>query len=234
MFMTRKCKCGCVSPFEKDMPRKCCFITGPTGITGSRGPTGATGPTGVTGPTGATGVTGPTGPTGEAGGELRMRSAYLAKYHDYAGDIGQLVVSGGRIDFTRKELDPNEYVVLNDDNTIQFNEPGWYKLTIIANAYVPFKNGGFDPETDFVSIGFRQADTDNIYIGGSQWIYNEKPLPLIAQGIIVVPSTDTKFELVNVSKRGIYLSTPKIENISSKSYFTNMPVSLIVEYLGRK
>ena len=112
--MTRKCKCGCVSPFEPEIPKRCYVVTGPTGITGSRGPTGPTG------------ATGPTGPTGEAGENLRMRSAYLAKYHDYVGDIGELVVSGGRVAFTRKEIDPNEYVTLNDDNTFQFNEPGWY------------------------------------------------------------------------------------------------------------
>lgn len=220
--MTRKCKCGCVSPFEPEMPKRCYIVTGPTGITGSRGPTGPTG------------ATGPTGPTGEAGENLRMRSAYLAKYHDYVGDIGELVVSGGRVAFTRKEIDPNEYVTLNDDNTFQFNEPGWYKLTIIVNAYVPFQNGEFDAETDFVSIGLREVDTDNIYVGGSQWIYAEKPLPIFAQGIVVVLNPNTKFELVNVSKRGIYLLTPKIENISSKSYFTNMPASLIAEYLGKK
>lgn len=53
--MTRKCKCGCVSPFEPEMPKRCYVVTGPTGITGSRGPTGPTG------------ATGPTSPTGEAG-----------------------------------------------------------------------------------------------------------------------------------------------------------------------
>jgi len=42
------------------------------------------------------------------------------------------------------------------------------------------------------------------------------------------------YELINTTTREIYLSTPKLEHTASKSYFTTLPVSIVVEYLGRE
>lgn len=55
----------------------------------------------------------------------------------------------------------------------------------------------------------------------------------MGQGIIVVEDTNNLYELVNVSKRDIKLVAPEIENLGTKSYFTNTIVNIVIEYLGR-
>ena len=91
----------------------------------------------------------------------------------------------------------------------------------------------FDKNTDFVTIGFRLLNTDNIYIGSSKWIYNEDYNEISGQGVLAVDSTDNVYELVNLSPKEIYLSAPDIKNIKSKSYFTNEIVNVVIEYMGR-
>lgn len=91
----------------------------------------------------------------------------------------------------------------------------------------------FDPKKDFVALGFRKIDTDNIYIGVSKWIYDGRPAQLLGQGIIAVEDTNNLYELVNVSKRNIKLIASEIENLGTKSYFTNTIVNIVIEYLGR-
>lgn len=126
------------------------------------------------------------------------------------------------------DLDPN-------DNTIQFSKDGYYKITFTINAYVPYFNSEFDPKIDFVSVGFRLVGTvDDIFIGDSQWIYDESSLKLVGQGIITVPSIANAYELVNLSKRSIYLNTPELKYINTKSYFSNSTVTIIAEYLVNK
>ena len=133
-----------------------------------------------------------------------------------------------------EELDTNNICELDtNENIIQFNKDGYYKITFIVNAYVPYFDTEFDPNIDFVSIAFRLANTDNVFIGDSQWIYDESSLKIIAQGIITVENIANAYELVNLSKRSIYLSTPDLTNINSNSYFTTAPVTLIAEYLGK-
>ena len=91
------------------------------------------------------------------------------------------------------------------------------------------------PKIDFVSVGFRLVGTvDDIFIGDSQWIYDESFLKLVGQGIITVPSIANAYELVNLSKRSIYLNTPELKYINTKSYFSNSTVTIIAEYLVNK
>lgn len=209
--------------------------TGPTGPMGPIGPTGQMGPTGSTGPTGPTGLAGATGPTG-ADQTLKMRSAYIVTYNNNPTDEGMRIETKTNLPLTRVELDPNNYVKLDTtDNTIQFSKPGWYRVQIVVNAYVNYAdNQAFNQDIDFVSVGFGEANTDNIYVGGSQWDYDEFPLPIYGHGIIVARDPQTKFALINTTTREIYLSSPKLEHSATKSYFTNPLVSIIIEYLGRE
>lgn len=190
---------------------------------------------GATGPTGATGRTGATGPTG-ADASLKMRHAYLVTYVPNPTDEGIRVESRERLPITRIEMDPNNYLTLNTaDNTLQFNKIGWYRITIVVSAYTNYANNqAFNPDTDFVSVGFCETGTDNIYIGASQWIYDEFPIPMFAQGIISVPDPRATYEIINTTKREFYLLTPKLELSATKSYFTTLPVSVVIEYLGRE
>lgn len=45
--------------------------------------------------------------------------------------------------------------------------------------------------------------------------------------------TAVTYELANLGKYTIYLETPDIQNISSKSYFVNPLVTMVIDYLGK-
>ena len=92
----------------------------------------------------------------------------------------------------------------------------------------------FNKETDFVTIGFREINTDNIYIGSSSFNYNSKCATKIeSTGIITIIDTDRSYELVNLSPNSIYLDSPDIKNIKSKSYFTNSVVTIVIDFLDK-
>ncbi len=183
----------------------------------------------IRGPQGIQGEVGPTGPAGP----YKINACYVVTFFKNDENAYEVEVKE-RLPLTRKEIDTDMICTINtDDNTIKFSKIGYYKISFIVNAYVPYFNTDFDPEVDFVSIGFRAVDTDNIYIGGSQWIYDELSYPIIGQGILTVNDVATPYELVNLTNRRIYLKTPVNNNINSNSHFINMPVSIIIEYLGR-
>ena len=93
--------------------------------------------------------------------------------------------------------------------------------------------GEIDPTTDIVFVGLRQNNTDNIYVGVGEWVYNGEPVELHAHGIVAVTDTNTLYELANLGNSTIYLSTPDIRDLSTKSYFANPLVTLVVTYLGK-
>lgn len=210
----------------------------PFGGGNGNGPIGPEGPAGPAGPVGPEGPPGPRGEKGEPGRDLtlKMRSAYIVTYLENQTDEGLRVESKARLPLTRVELDPNQYVTLNtDDNTFNFNVAGWYRVAMTVSAYTNYADDqAFNQDTDFVAVGLCEVGTDNIYVGSSQWIYDEFPIPMFAQGIISVPVPNKTYEIINATNREIYLSTPKLEHTASKSYFLTLPVSIVIEYLGRE
>ncbi len=214
--------------------------TGPTGATGAQGIPGLPGPQGTMGPPGPQGLPGEIGPqgiqgpTGPAGPEI-IGAAYLISFNlvTYPPE-GITVTVGSRIPITREEIDTNNIVTLNtNDNTIKFNKSGFFKISFIVNAYVLNVGNTVDKSKDFVTVGFRRINTDNTYIGGSVLLRSSLPTPLTAEGIITVVNSNEIYELVNLSKEDIILSSPSIDDISSDSYFTNSLATIIIEYLGR-
>lgn len=92
-----------------------------------------------------------------------------------------------RIPLTRKEIDTQNILELDtNNNLITFNKNGTYKVTTILYGYCKTSKDSFDENKDFISIGLRGINTDNIYVGASQWIKFEKTLPIFAQGIITI------------------------------------------------
>lgn len=173
------------------------------------------------------------GPTGPAGLGL-IRTAYLVTFNDSTTEDGVKVVSNGRIPLERIELDVSDLISLyTSQNTIQFNVPGYYKISFKISAYPEVQSVDFNPDTDIVSVGFRQVGTDNVYVGVGQWVYNGEAIELTAQGIAAITNPNNLYELVNLSKVPIFLNTPKIENIASISYFSNSLVTIVFEYLGK-
>lgn len=188
-------------------------------------------PTCCIGPTGPKGEQGLTGPTGPAGDNL-SRAAYIVTFNEDTKD-GIAVLTNERVPLERVELDLTNLVTV-DSNTIQFNTAGYYQITIIMSVYSDKTDTQFDSDNDFVSIGLREINTDNIYIGASEWSTDKIAKQMVAHGIIVVPNPKNIYELVNISKKTIYLHNPDIRNIQSISYFTNSVVTIVIDYLGRQ
>lgn len=208
-------------------------LQGIQGIQGVTGPTGPTGPQGEVGPTGPQGIEGPTGPTGPAASNS-VRSAYIVTYNDGTSADGIPVASSNRLPLDRMELDPTSLVTINtDEETIKFNQIGYYKIEFNVSAYPSVNGVDFDPTTDIVSVGLREVNTDNVYVGIGEWVFNGEAVQLHAHGIISIADTNTLYELANLGNSTIYLNTPDIRNLSTSSYFANSLVTLVVTYLGK-
>lgn len=188
---------------------------------------GPAGPKGDIGPQGFPGETGPAGPT-------LIRSAYLVTFNNGTTSDGVAVESQGRVPIDRLELDPTNLLTLNtDEETITFNETGYYKINFTVSAYPEVKGVDFDPTTDIVSVGIRQINTDNVYVGVGEWVFNGEAVELVANGILAVQDTSIPYELVNLGNSKIFLHTPDIRNLSTVSYFSNPLVTILIEYLGK-
>lgn len=170
-------------------------------------------------------------PKGDNSNSL-VNIAYLVTFENNYPADGLEIKELGIIPLTRVELDTANICTL-ENNLIKFNKDGYYKITFIVRSYVKTTNP-FDISKDFVSLGFREQNTDNIYIGGSEFITDSTAKSIYAQGLLSIADTNKLYEIVNLSKRSIYLKTPDLQNINTNSYFVNAPVSLVVEYLGKK
>lgn len=158
------------------------------------------GPTGPRGPSGLPGMTGPSG-------SRNSRSAYFVTFNDGTSQDGIPVNTNSPLPIDRKELDITNLVTLDTTNqTLKFNEIGYYRISIIASAYSKKTDTKFEPDNDFVTIGLRQLNTDNIYIGASRWSPEEIAREISADGIISVADTNITYEIVNLGKKKyIYL-----------------------------
>lgn len=175
---------------------------------------------------------GPTGPVGPIG-PSNIRNAYLATFNNGTVANGIAIPENEALPIDREEANTTGLITLDSqEDTIQFNVTGLYKITFTVSAYVIPNNQGFNPETDFVSIGFRKKDSDSIFIGASQYNTNEISSQIIGQGILSVANTTDLYELANLSKQNIYLRAPKIDFINTTSHFANSVVTIVIEYLG--
>lgn len=231
--------------------RRTCF--GPTGSKGEQGEVGPTGSIGlsetieigntITGDAGSNAVVtdrgGPnhvldfTIPRGNDG-PSKIKNAYLVTYNDGTYPDGLNIKVEERIPIDRIELDVDNLVTLNNvEKTLSFNQVGYYKISYIISSMIKETNNNFNPDTDFISIGLRLLNTDNIYIGSSKWGYKNEYTYVSGQGILVVDDIKNIYELVNIGQKDIYILTPDLNNIKSNSYFTNALVNIVVEYLGK-
>lgn len=206
-------------------------------VQGPKGDKGDKGDQGEQGPKGEKGNPGDKGDKGDKGdpGPNTVRAAYLVTFNDSKPKEGISIDSNGILPIERKELDLTNLINLNQtENTISFNVAGYYRISIIVSAYVKNIETPYDKTKDFVSIGFREKNTDNIYIGTSTWYETEVSKQNIMEGMLAVTDPKKEFELVNLGNKSICLIAPDIEDIKSKSYFTNSLITVFVEYLGRQ
>lgn len=179
---------------------------------------------------GLNGEKGDIGPTGPQGPNL-IEMAYVSTFIDTFTQDGVEIKELESIPLTRKEIDTKNTVTV-ENNTVKFTKAGHYKVSFKVNAYVKKDGNDFDATKDFVALGFKPKDSDNIYIGASVFIPDEITKEITAEGILAVVDTSLEYSIVNLSKKSIYLKTPDLKNINSNSYFVNSPVTIIIEFLG--
>ena len=81
------------------------------------------------------------------------RSAYLVTFNDATSSDGISVPADERLPIDRLELDISDIITLDtNEETIQFNVEGYYKIKFTVSAYAQQSNTEFDPTKDFVSL----------------------------------------------------------------------------------
>lgn len=207
---------------------------GPQGPQGEVGPQGPRGLQGEVGPQGATGPQGERGENGERGatGPEEIKGAFILSYNDDPNNFavdGKEIASGERLPLLRMELDQGNVVSLNtDDNSIQFAQTGTYMLSFTVCAYVKKTGADFSHSTDFVSVAFREENSEKILIGATTWTPNETATNMVGQGMFVVDDTTKKYELINTQNKSIYINGANIMQTISESYFAVPMVSINV------
>lgn len=219
---------------------------GPQGEQGKKGDTGEPGPKGDPGEKGETGDVGPQGPAGPKGdqgdrgeqgppGPLDIPGAMIISYNQDPNTFpvaGMEIASNARLPLLRLELDNGGVVTLdNAENVIKFTQTGVYSVTFTTNAYVKKTGADFDPATDFVSVAFREVNTDNILAASCTWIATECANNMTGQGLFTVASTDAEYELVNTQQKSIYINGCSVTKTVSQSYFSVPMVSVVITKL---
>lgn len=181
-------------------------------------------------PKGFDGASGDIGPTGPEGPQI-IKASYVVSFEDNYPSEGLEIKENALLPLARIEINQGNIINIQD-NILKFLIPGHYKINFIVNAAIKKDNTVFDEKKDLLSIGFRKKNSDDIYIGNSLWSNDSISKSIIAQGILAVTNINDEYELVNLTKRPIYLKVPKIENINTRSFFVTLPVNLVIEYLG--
>ena len=129
----------------------------------------------------------------------------------------------------RLELTHGNIITLDsNDKTIQFNKTGLYYVSFKTNAYYKKSGQEFDPVNDFVSIAFREVDSDNILCASTIWTPNECASLCAGHGLFVVDNIATAYELVNTQTKSVYINGCNVEKTVSHSYFSVPMVSLVI------
>ena len=212
---------------------------GETGPQGEKGETGEQGPKGDKGDQGERGPIGPKGDQGEAGptGVAQIQGTYLTTLRDPSfpiPDTGLEIPSGGRlpIKFIHANSSRETILTLNsNENTITFNSRGVYEVIATFNGFVKFSGNSFDVKTDFVSVGFREVDSDNVYIGCNDYSSTPEPHNITMIGMLQIADATKPYEIVNLQKKPLFLIGGEKSQTLTNSYFTTPILTLIIKKL---
>ena len=206
--------------------------TGPMGYPGPEGPRGEIGPEGRKGDRGEVGPQGPVGPPGPQGvpGPLEIPSAFFMTANDDLDAYGITVESNGRIPIDTKIYDMNSDFILNQDNTITFKESGVYRIEFMVEAYSA-GSAIYPGQYEVIGVGLRKVGETTIYVGGCTWDYQEPVVRINAHGIVTTALSNDVFELINTAQDTIHLVSPSSNNLTTKSFFANPILTMVIEKL---
>ncbi len=207
------------------------YLQGEKGDRGEKGDKGDQGEQGVKGEKGDKGDVGATG-------TYWIKEVYIATIRDltmYVPDFGYEVPTGERLPLKRLQTSSNTNIVTldRDENTIQFNETGTYRVIFTFNGYIDLNGSQFDMNTDYLSVGLRPVGTDEVYIGANDWSFNAVPHNVTGIGLLQVRDINTKYELVNLhANKSLYLLGGDKRSTLTVSYFTAPMVTMLITKLN--
>lgn len=188
---------------------------------------------GEKGEKGDKGDIGPTGPTGPS----EIKAVYVVTLKDPSlelNEFGMEIESGKRLPLKRLDISStrDNLIQLNaEENTIQFNEIGTYEIIFTFNGNI-LSIEPFNIQTDFISVGFRAVDANEVYIGANDWSASEIPHNITGIGLLRVTDIATAYELVNLQKKSMYLVGGNKRETLTDSYFTTPMVTMIIKKLS--
>ena len=180
---------------------------------------------------GEKGDNGEKGDKGEAGYSL-FSTAFITTLRspDFVIPNGGFnVPSQGRVPLGEIQESAGEEIVRidKDQNTIKILNEGKYKVNFILNAYTQISGEQFDLNADFVAVGFRKVDSDEVIAGANDWSSYEVPHNISGQGIFSAETGD-EFELVNLHVRPMYIMGGRKEQTFTSSYMITPVMTMII------
>ena len=197
---------------------------------------GEKGDKGDKGDKGEKGEQGEKGEKGDRGGNI-IPEIYIGTLRTPVFQVpndGLEIKSGERLplkDIHGRSVTPDIIELNSQENTLKFVEAGAYEVIFNFNGYVNYTQDNFNFETDFVSVGFREVDSDNVYIGVNDYSFNEVPHNISAIGVLQVADASKPYELVNLQKKSLYILGGEKSQTLTNSYFTTPIVSMIIKKL---
>ena len=179
------------------------------------------------------------GDKGDPGTPARniINSTYLVSLRDPSfviPDEGLEVASGGRLPIKSIHGRSTLKGVVNlnaDDNTITFLEVGVYEIIVTINGYVKFTGQDYNVKTDFVSIGFREVDSNNVYIGANDYSPLQTPHNITMIGLLQVADNTIPYEIVNLQKKPLFIIGGEKAQTLTNSYFTTPILTMLIKKL---
>lgn len=177
------------------------------------------------------GVKGDKGEKGESG-FTDILGAMIVSYNDNPQTFpaaGLEIQSNGRFPLMHVQVDVGGIANLDIvENTIKFTNTGIYKIQFITNAYIKRVGQVFDSSEDFVSVAFRQVESDAIVAAATAWTPSECATNVVGQGIFIVNDVSKPYELVNTRPRSIFLSGCSVGRTVSQSLLSVPMVSIVI------
>lgn len=200
---------------------------------------GEKGDKGEPGEKGDKGEKGEKGDKGEPGSPAKniVNANYLVTLRDPSFVIpedGLEVASGGRLPIKNIHGRSTREGVVNlnaDENTITFLETGVYEIIVTVNGYVKFTNQDYNIKTDFASIGFREVDSDNVYVGANDYSPLQTPHNITMIGLLQVADNSVPYEIVNLQKKPLFIAGGEKTETLTNSYFTTPILTMIIKKL---
>lgn len=183
------------------------------------------------------GEKGEKGDKGDTGyGEIKSAYLFTLRSPDFVIYNGGFEVpSRGRLPILEeREVSLESPITLDKENsTILFKEAGVYEIGFTFSAYTKISQDEFDLNADFVAVGFREVDSDNVIAGVNDWGYNEVPHNISGQGIVKIDDVSKEYELVNLHVRPLFLLAGRKEQTMTSSYMITPLVTVVIKQLQK-